>query len=123
MVTGGSLCSAVLDGVGGSTWLSSLKSLRPGGVCVSYGLASGPLPAFGFSEIPAEGFISRGTVRSVTQQRQILERTAKVYFEALEMEAFIPYIQQVYPLEDAGAAHEALESRKTVGSLVLSMKK
>lgn len=118
-LTQGKLCDAVIDGVGKNTWLETLKSIKPYGKCVSFGLASGPLPSFGFDQIPAESFITRATVGSVIENKNSLEENCKKYFKALKDKAIKPRIDSIFKLEDAGKAHEILENRKNIGSIVL----
>jgi len=118
-ITDGALCQAVFDGVGADTWADSLKCVRPYGVCASFGLASGPLPPFGFADIPTEGFVTRASVASVARNRPAYEKGAAAFFEVLASGAVDAHIDATLPLKDAGEAHRRLEARTTTGSLVL----
>lgn len=118
-ITDGKLCQAVYDGVGADTWLDSLKCVRPYGVCAAFGLASGPLPPFGFADIPSEGFVTRASVAAVVRDRPTYEKGATAFFDVLKAGVITPHIEHALPLADAAEAHRLLESRKTTGSLVL----
>ncbi len=118
-ITDGKLCKAVFDGVGADTWMGSLKCVRPYGICATFGLASGPLPAFAFADVPAEGFVTRATVGSVARDRAAYERGAAAFFDVLSNGVIAPRIEHSFPLKDAAEAHRLLESRATTGSLVL----
>ena len=118
-ITDGELCDAVVDGVGQYTWLDSLKSVKPYGKCVSFGLASGPLPTFNFEQIPAEGFITRATIGSVVENRNLFLDNTKKYLAALSKKIITPRIDRVFKLKDVSLAHKILENRENIGSLVL----
>ena len=54
-ITGGEGVAVVYDGVGKDTFMGSLDSLRPLGMMVSYGNASGPVAPFDLLLLLAEG--------------------------------------------------------------------
>ena len=118
-ITGGELCQAVFDGVGADTWLDSLKCVKPYGVCATFGLASGPLPPFGFADVPSEGFVTRASVAAVSKTREAYEKSSAAFFEILKQGVLTPRIEHELPLKDAAEAHRRLESRQTTGSLIL----
>lgn len=118
-VTCGRGVRAVFDGVGATTFLGSLQCAMPQGVVASFGLASGPLPRFGFADIPPSVFVTRATVKTVTGARPAYLRMAERLFAALGDGTLTAVIGGRFPLRDGASAHRALESRGTTGSLVL----
>jgi NADPH2:quinone reductase len=120
-LTGGKGVDVVYDGVGQATFEGSLDCLRPLGLMVSYGNATGPV------SIPDLGILARKGSLSVTRptgvhyfaERSALVAGARALFGAVESGAVKPHIGQTFALADAADAHRALESRKTVGSTIL----
>ena len=118
-ITQGRGVRAVFDGVGQTTFLGSMQACAPMGVVASFGLASGPLPPFGFADIPPSVLVTRATVKTVTSDRPAYLRHAARFFAALGDSTLRPVIGGRYSLRDGAEAHRALESRRTTGSLVL----
>lgn len=119
-ITEGRGVRAAFDGVGQTTFLGSLQCAKaPDSVVASFGLASGPLPRFGFADIPPSVFVTRATVKTVTSDRPAYLRHAARFFAALADGTLRPVIGGRYSLRDGAEAHRALESRRTTGSLVL----
>ena len=110
---------AVLDSVGKDTFLGSLASAAPGASVASFGLASGPLPAFGFADMPLLVSLCRASVRSVTDNRDSLLDHARAFFDVVSQGHVKPVISKTYALRDAGEAHIEMEARRTTGSIVL----
>lgn len=113
----------VYDGVGKDTWDASLDSLRPLGMMVSYGNASGPPPAIAPRVLAAKGslFLTRPTLFHYTATAEQLDETAADLFGVLTNGAVKIAPPKVYALADAPQAHRDLEARKTTGSLVLAL--
>lgn len=111
----------VYDGVGRDTWNASLGALRPRGMMVSYGNASGPPPEFNPLTLSQKGslFLTRPTLFHYTATLAELDETAADLFEVLESGAVTITAPTRYALADAAQAHHDLETRKTTGSLVL----
>ena len=119
-ITAGGGVRAVFDGVGATTFLGSLQCAKaPDSVVASFGLASGPLPRFGFADLPPSVFVTRATVKTVTSDRLAYLRHAARFFAALGDGTLRAVIGGRYTLRDGAEAHRALESRRTTGSLVL----
>jgi len=120
-LTGGKGVPVVYDGVGKDTFQASLDSLAPRGMFVSFGNASGPVPAFEPGILSAKGslFFTRPSLMAYTTTREDLLASAKALFEVVESGAVKIEIHQTYPLKDAAGAHRDLEARKTTGSTVL----
>jgi NADPH:quinone reductase len=113
----------VYDGVGAATFDRSLAALRPRGMLVLYGAASGPVPPFELSRLAAGGslFVTRPTlVNYVAAHEELLSRAGAVYGAVTEGSLDVR-IGAVYPFEDARRAQEDLESRRTTGKLLLAV--
>ncbi|MEA2933434.1 MAG: NADPH:quinone reductase [Variibacter sp.] len=119
-ITKGELCPVVYDGVGKSTFPGSLDCLRPLGLFVSFGNASGPIDAFNLGILSAKGslYVTRPTLNTYTASRKDLLETAKSLFDMVLRGAVKIPITKTYPLKEAEQAHRDLESRKTTGSII-----
>src|ERR1700722_5135335 len=113
--------NVVYDSVGKDTFTESLDSLRPLGMMVTYGNASGPPPAIGPLELSKRGslFLTRPTLFNYIATREALDAAAKELFAALKGKAFKLLIGQTYPLAEAAEAHRDLQGRRTTGSSVV----
>ncbi len=120
-LTGGEGVSVVYDSIGKDTFTGSLDCLKPLGLMVSFGNASGPVPAFAPSELQSRGslFFTRPTLVNYVAKREDLEATARSLFGVIASGEVKVAINQRYRLQDAGQAHTDLESRKTTGSSIL----
>ncbi|WP_196258342.1 quinone oxidoreductase family protein [Pelagibacterium limicola] len=120
-ITNGKGVDVVYDGVGKATFEPSLDCLRPLGLMVSFGNATGPVsvPDLGILARKGSLFVTRPTGAHYFAERDALVAGAKALFNAVETGAVKPHIGQTYPLAEAAEAHRALESRKTVGSTIL----
>jgi NADPH2:quinone reductase len=120
-ITGGALCSVVYDGVGKTTFPASLDCIKPLGMFVSFGSASGPIEAFNINLLQQKGslFTTRPTLNHYIAKREDLLATARDLFDVvISGKVNIP-IKRKYPLKDAQQAHRDLEARKTTGSSIL----
>ena len=120
-LTKGQGADVVYDSVGKDTFLPSLDSLRPLGMMVTYGNASGPVPPFQPLELAKRGslFLTRPTLFHYIARRQDLERAARELFAVIGSGAVRIEVGQTYALRDVAQAHRELEGRRTVGSTVL----
>jgi NADPH2:quinone reductase len=120
-ITAGKGVAAVYDSVGQATFMKSLDCLRPMGMMVSFGQASGSVPAFDPSILAAKGslFLTRPSLMAYTARREDLLEHAQDLFEVVQNGAVKIEIKQTYPLSDAAQAHRDLEARKTTGSTIL----
>lgn len=118
---GGQGVHVVYDGVGASTFEASLGSLRPRGMLVSFGNASGPVPPVAPLRLSQSGslFLTRPTLKDYVVAREELEWRAGDLFGWLQDGTLSIRIGAAYPLGEAARAHEDLESRKTTGKLLL----
>ncbi|MGB0211391.1 quinone oxidoreductase family protein [Algiphilus sp.] len=120
-LTDGRGVDVVYDGVGAATFEASLDALAPLGMMVSFGNASGAVPAFAPGELARRGslFLTRPSVIDYTRSRADLETGAAAVFEAVAAGVLRPHIGQTYALTDAARAHHDLEDRRTVGASLL----
>ena len=120
-LTGGAGVAVVYDGVGQSTFLGGLDCLRPRGLMVSFGQASGAIPPFDPALLGAKGslYLTRPSLFTYTASRADLEASASALFEAVRTGALVIEVNQSFPLSEAAAAHRALEGRATTGATVL----
>ncbi|MFO1152552.1 MAG: quinone oxidoreductase [Rhodospirillales bacterium] len=120
-VTGGEGVAVVYDGIGKDTFAGSLDSLRPMGMLVSYGNASGPVPPFEPAILSQKGslFFTRPTLMTYNAKHEALVASAKALFEVVASGAVRIIVNQTYALKDTAQAHRDLEARKTTGSTVL----
>lgn len=119
--TDGKGVHVVYDGVGKDTFMLSLDCLRPRGYMVTYGNASGPVPAIEPLLLSQKGslFLTRPTLMTYTASREDLELSANAVIDVVSKGAVKINVNHVYALKDAAQAHRDLEGRKTTGSLVL----
>lgn len=119
-LTGGKGVAVVYDGVGKDTWAASLKSLGRRGVMVTFGNASGPVPAFAPLELSAKSlFVTRPKLFDYIATTQELDESAQALFAVLGSGAVKIDVGQTFPLAEARAAHKALEGRRTTGATLL----
>ncbi len=120
-ITGGALCDVVYDGIGKATFPASLDCIRPLGMFVSFGNASGTVGAFDINLLQAKGslFCTRPTLFTYMAKRADLIDIADDLFQAVSSGKVEIPVNHKYALKDARKSHEDLESRKTTGSIVL----
>lgn len=120
-ITKGKLCDVVYDGVSKATFPASLDCLRPLGMFVSFGSASGQIEAFNIGILAAKGslFATRPSLFTYTAKREDLEKMARELFRATASGAVKIPLHRTAPLEDAVKVHQALETRQTTGATVL----
>jgi len=120
-ITGGAGVQVVYDSIGKDTFEGSLDCLKPLGMMVSFGNASGPIPPFEPAILSAKGslFFTRPTLMTYTAKADDLRMAAGELFDAVESGNVTIAVNQDYPLKDAAQAHRDLEARKTTGSTVL----
>ncbi len=120
-ITNGKKVSVVYDSIGKDTFTGSLDCLRPLGLMVSFGNASGPVPPFSLSELASRGglFITRPALGNYADTRENLLAMAADLFAMVESGKVNIDINQRYRLADVQQAHRDLEARKTTGSTIL----
>ncbi|MCW5981886.1 MAG: quinone oxidoreductase [Bryobacteraceae bacterium] len=120
-LTGGRGVDVVYDSVGASTFEKSLDSLRPRGVMVTFGNASGPVPPLSPLVLSQKGslFLTRPTLAHYSSTREeLLQRAGDVLGWVAEGKLSV-HVHRAYALTEASQAHIDLEARKTTGKLLL----
>ena len=120
-ITEGRGVDVAYDSVGKSTFAGSLDSLRPRGMMVSFGNASGPVDPLSPLLLMQKGslFLTRPTIAHYYATRPDAEEGVNALFKMVTTGKVRPHIGARYPLAEARRAHVELEARKTVGSTVL----
>ncbi|WP_404302049.1 quinone oxidoreductase family protein [Alicycliphilus denitrificans] len=122
-ITGGKGVKVVYDSVGKDTWDKSLDCLRPFGLMVSFGNASGPVPPLAPGMLGVKGsiYITRQTLFTHISTREATQAMADDLFAVVESGQVKIHIAQRYRLADVQQAHRDLEARKTTGSTILTL--
>ena len=120
-ITNGEGVPVVYDSIGKDTWAGSLDCLAVRGMMVSFGNASGAVPAFEPGILSAKGslYLTRPTLFHYTRNAEELQETADDLFAVIASGAVKIQIHQRFKLVDAAKAHEALHSRATTGATIL----
>jgi NADPH2:quinone reductase len=120
-ITGGKKVPVVYDSVGKTTWEGSLDCLRPRGLIVSFGNASGPVAPVNLGILSTKGslYVTRPTLATHIASRADLVERSNALFEVVKSGKVKIETTGRYKLADAARAHRDLEGRKTTGSIVL----
>lgn len=120
-ITGGEKVPVVYDGVGRDTFELSLDLLRPLGMLVSFGNASGAPEPLDLQQLSARGslYVTRPTLMTYTATTDLLRASADAVFERVLDGTLSIRINQRYPLSEIAEAHRALEARETTGSTII----
>jgi NADPH2:quinone reductase len=120
-ITAGRGVDVVYDSVGQATFMDSLDCLRPLGMMVTFGQASGPIAPLDLQVLSLKGslFVTRPTLMSYTARREDLLAHAQDLFDVVIAGAVKIEVRQTFPLAEAARAHRELEDRKTTGSSIL----
>ena len=120
-LTGGKGLPVVYDAVGKTTWDGSLDCLRPRGLMVSFGNASGAVPPVNLGILSTKGslYVTRPTLATHIASRADLVERSNALFDIVKSGKVKIETTGRYKLADAQAAHRDLEGRKTTGSVVL----
>jgi NADPH2:quinone reductase len=120
-LTDGAGVDVVYDSVGAATFEKSLNCLRPRGIMVSFGEASGPVDPLAISTLGAKGslYLTRPSIAHYTAQRSEYEAAATNLFQAIRDGIVRAPEITTYALGDAAQAHADMEARRTTGSVIL----
>lgn len=120
-LTGGKGVDVVMDAVGKDTFDGSLESLKPLGMLISFGNASGPVPPFNLGILGPKGSlkVTRPTLFTHIADHDACQAMAQHLFGKVQSGDVKIRIDQRFALQDVAKAHEELEARKTTGSTVL----
>ncbi len=107
--------------MGRDTFDDSLAALRPRGLMVLYGAASGQVPPLDPQRLNSGGslFLTRPTLVHYIADGQELRWRASEVFDWIAKGELEVRIGGTYPLADAGRAQEDLAGRRTTGKLLL----
>jgi NADPH:quinone reductase len=120
-ITGGAMLPVAYDSVGQATFMKSIDCLRPRGLMVAFGQASGIVPPFSVNILSAKGslYLTRPTLQTYTAKREELVERANALFAVIANGTVKCEVQRRFALRDAAEAHRALGERNTTGSSVL----
>lgn len=120
-ITEGALCDVVYDGVGQATYPASLDCIKPRGLLVSFGTASGPIENFSLLALSQKGslYVTRPSLYAYIATREALLANARDLFDVVGAGVVRIPVNQRYRLADAAQAHRDLEGRRTTGSTIL----
>jgi NADPH:quinone reductase len=118
-ITKGRGVDVVFDSVGKDTFQGSMDSLRKYGLMVSYGNASGKVPAVDLAALKGTLFLTRPSLMPYTESREELELTANDLVKLVGSKKLVIPVERTYALADVQTAHRDLEARKTTGCTVL----
>jgi len=121
-LTAGKGVDVVYDSMGQATFTASLDSLKPLGMMVSFGNATGPVPPVDILDLMRRGslFLTRPTLFNYIATRDQLEQGADALFDVIRSGAVRIMINQRFELKDAVQAHIAVESKQTTGATILT---
>jgi NADPH2:quinone reductase len=119
-LTNGKGVNVVYDSIGKDTFMQSLDCIKPRGMMVTYGNASGPVPPVDVGILGVKGSLklTRPTVMTYAHDRSLLEPMSADLFDKVIKGKIKIEINQRYQLQDAAQAHRDLEDRKTTGSTI-----
>jgi NADPH:quinone reductase len=122
-LTKGEKLAVVYDSVGKDTFFKSLDCLRPHGLMVSFGQASGSIGPVDLGIFAQKGslFFTRPTLNTYAAKRADYVAMAKDLFDVVQSGKVKIEIHQTYPLKEAAQAHRDLTSRKTTGQTILTV--
>ena len=122
-LTDGVGVQAVMDGVGKDTFGGSLDCLKPLGMMMSFGNASGPVPPLSIGTLAAKGSlkVTRPTLFAHTSDPETCRAMAAQVFDKIASGAITIRIDQRFTLDDIANAHRSLEARKTTGSTIIEL--
>jgi NADPH2:quinone reductase len=122
-ITGGQGVKVVYDSVGKDTFMKSLDCLRPFGLAVNFGNASGKVEPMDINVLAGKGslYVTRPTVYTHIATREATQAMADDLFAMVSSGQVKIQIDQRYPLEQVQQAHRDLEARKTTGCTILTL--
>ena len=119
-LTNGKGVNVVYDSIGKDTFMQSLDCIKPRGMMVTYGNASGSVQPIDVGILGVKGSLklTRPTVMTYAHDRSLLEPMSAELFDKVMSGKIKIEINQRYQLQDAAQAHRDLEDRKTTGSTI-----
>lgn len=122
-LSNGEKLPVVYDGVGKDTFETSLDCLKPRGLLVSYGNASGAVTGVNLGILAAKGslYVTRPNVATYVSTRESMKEATDELFEQIVAGNIKVRIDQKVPLVEVAKAHEDLAAGRTTGSTVLTL--
>ncbi len=120
-ITNGQGVHAVYDGVGKSTYLGSLESLRKRGTCVLFGNASGPVPPVDPLLLTKYGsvYLTRPSLADYVLTQDEFQARCDDVFNWMKLGLLQIKVYKTFPLAETNKAHELIESREATGKILL----
>lgn len=120
-LTDGRGVDVVYDSTGKDTFMDSLNCLKPRGLMVSFGNASGPVAVPNLGVLASKGslYLTRPTLAHYFNDHNTALEGASKMFERVRAGTLLINIGQRFDLANAAEAHRALEARETMGSSIL----
>jgi NADPH:quinone reductase len=120
-ITDGRGVDVAYDAIGKDTFPKSLDCIKPLGLWVSFGNASGPVPPFEMGILAQKGslFATRPTLGTYIATRAALLKNANDVIDMVRLSRIKMQVRNTYRIADAAQAHRDLEGRATTGSIVL----
>jgi NADPH2:quinone reductase len=119
-LTDGAGVDVVYDGVGKAAFLKSLDCVRPIGMVISYGTASGNVGMFDLQALHTKSIIvARPTLRTWIAKPSDYEASAAASLDAIKSGKVRAEVSRSYTLRDIRRAHEELQSRIIVGPAII----
>jgi NADPH:quinone reductase len=119
-ITNGRGVEVVYDSVGKDTFQGSLETLATFGHLVNFGQSSGKVEPFDVAQLfRGSNRLSRPAVFHYVADRKRFDDMAAALFDALAQGVLTAEPGKTFPLSQAAAAHEELESRRAPGPLLL----
>ena len=120
-LTDGQGVDVVMDSVGKATFMGSLDCLKPIGIMITFGNASGKPDPVDPQLLAGKGslYLTRPTLFSYIRTRELCQERADDLFEMVGSGKVKIEINQSYPLSEIAQAHRDLEARKTTGTTVI----
>lgn len=121
-ITGGHKADVVYDPIGRATFEASLDCLRPRGLLVSFGMASGAPPAVEVATLNAKGslFLTRPSLAAHTATAEEYQLRAKDVLQAVTDGIILPRVWRRYPLAEVVQAHADLQEGRSEGAIILT---
>lgn len=122
-LTDGKGVDVVMDSVGKDTFEGSIDSLKPFGMMISFGNASGKAPPVDLGMLAAKGSlkITRPTLFTHIADHETCQKMARELFEKVTAGDIVIHVDQRFPLAEVAEAHRTLEARKTTGATILEV--
>ena len=113
--------NVVYDGVGKDTFDISLKCLKFRGLMVSFGQSSGMVNDVNLHSTfnPKSLYYTRPTLMHYIRNSEELTKCSNKLFLKIKNKEIKPNIFKKFKLSEASEAHELIQSRNSVGSIIL----